>query len=178
MTYFVVEASHLFRAGELFSAQIYVIDVINYLNRSFFEASTPPQSWVLFGSTKDSQAEKYQAAVERHGIKVIRMKPVDSRINPGAKFYKPSLYLHSIFENLPKGSQVVLVGFHNTRFEDILKKYKNDFEMSVCAFTTRTRVGANMEIPDSFRALTKHCIKLDNHIDGIKAEFQREESNG
>ena len=171
-TFFVVEASHLFRAGELFSVQIYVVDVVNYLARTLFN-SEPTHSWVLFGSTKDEQAQKYTAAVERTGVEVVRMEALDSRLNNGAKFYKPSVYLHTIFKTIPSGSNLVLIGFHNTRFEEILKKYKTDFNISMCAFTTRSKSGMEMKIPTQFIPLLKHGLCLDTHIEGIKNEFKR-----
>lgn len=170
--YFIVEASHLFRAGEIHSAQLYVVDVINYLSREVFGA-TPEKSWVLFGSTKESQADKYTQAVERTGIKVVRMAPIDSRITPGSKFYKPSTYIHSIFEEIPIGSSVVLVGFHNTRFEDLLKKYRTQYSLSLGAFTTRSKSMNDMAIPEHFVPLLKHAIKLEEHIEGIKSEYKR-----
>ena len=171
-TYFITEASHLFRAGELFSVQIYVVDVVNYIARTVF-STEPTHSWVLFGSVKEEQAKKYKTAVERTGVEVVRMEALDSRLNDGAKFYKPSVYLHSILKTLPKGSNIVLVGFHNTRFEEILKCYQGDFTFSMCAFTTRSKSGMEMRIPIQFSALLKHNISLDNHIDGIKNEFKR-----
>lgn len=171
-TYFIVEASHLFRAGELFSAQIYVVDVVNYLSRILFD-TVPMHSWVLFGSVKDEQAQKYTAAVERTGVEVVRMEALDSRLNNGAKFYKPSVYLHSIFKTLAPGSNIVLVGFHNTRFEEILKKYKADYNISMCAFTTRSKSGMEMKIPTQFTLLLQHSLCLDSHIEGIKSEFKR-----
>lgn len=170
--YFIVEASHLFRAGEIHSTQLYVIDVVNYLSREIFH-STPDKSWVLFGSTKESQAEKYSQAVERTGVKVIRMTPIDSRITPGSKFYKPSVYIHSICEEIPPGSDVVLVGFHNTRFEDLIKKYRTRFNLSLCAFTTHSKSMNDMTIPEHFIPLLKYAIKLEDHIDGIKSEYRR-----
>ena len=171
-TYFIVEASHLFRAGEIHSAQLYVIDIVNYLAREIFHTE-PTKSWVLFGSTKESQAEKYIQAVERTGVKVIRMAPIDSRITPGSKFYKPSTYLHTIFEEVPKGSDVVLIGFHNTRFEELLKKYQHLFKLSLCAFTTRSKSQNDMKIPEHFIPLLKHAIMLEDHIEGIKGEYKR-----
>lgn len=174
-TYFVVEASHLFRAGEIHAAQLYVIDVINYLAREVFDTPVT-HSWVLFGSTKESQAEKYVAAVERVGVKVIRMTPIDSRIVPGNKFYKPSTYLHEIFAGLPTGSQVVLVGFHNTRFEDLLKRYQRQFRISLCAFTTKSKTNNDMKIPEHFVTLVSKAVNLDEHVSGIKAEYKRAKS--
>lgn len=170
-TYFIIEASHLFRAGELFSAQLYVVDVIKYLSKMF--NTTNSGSWVLFGSTKDTQAEKYTAAVEKSGTTVIRMTPIDSRLNIGSKFYKPSTYLHEIFKELPPGSQIVLIGFHNTRFEDILLKYKSKFLISMAAFTTKSKNGMDMRIPDHFGPLLHRTISLDNHVDGIKEQFEK-----
>ncbi len=171
-TYYIVEASHLFRAGEIFSAQLYVVDVINYLNREIFHGEKAG-SWVLFGSTKDTQAEKYTAAVEKTGTKVIRMTAIESRLNVGGVFYKPSVYLHEIFKEIPEGSDIVLIGFHNTRFEDILLKYKNKFSISLCAFTTKSKNGSDMRIPSHFYPLVKKAIILDNHVDGIKDEYEK-----
>jgi len=169
-TFFIVEASHLFRAGEIFLVQLYVVDVIRYLSK-LLNTSTSG-SWVLFGSTKDLQAEKYTAAVEKSGATVIRMEAIDSKLTPGSKFYKPAVYLHEIFKELPEGSHIVLIGFHNTRFEDILLKYKNKFLISMCAFTTKSKAGLGMKIPDHFIPLLHRAICLDNHVDGIKGEFE------
>ena len=171
-TYYIVEASHLFRAGEIFSAQLYVVDVVNYLNREVFRAEKGG-SWVLFGSTKDLQAEKYTAAVEKTGTKVIRMTAIESRLNIGGIFYKPAVYLHEIFAELPAGSEIVLIGFHNTRFEDILLKYKNKFIISMCAFTTKSKNGSDMRIPQHFLPLLRKAVVLDNHVDGIKSEYEK-----
>jgi CTP:phosphocholine cytidylyltransferase-like protein len=171
-TFFIVEASHLFRAGEIHSSQLYVIDVVNYIAREIMN-SPVTDTWVLFGSTKEQQADKYVQAVERTGVKVIRMAPIDSRIIPGNKFYKPSTYLHDIFATLPDGSQVVLVGFHNTRFEDLLKKYQHQFQISICAFTTKSKTNNDMRIPENFIPLLTHAVSLDDHISGIKGEYKR-----
>lgn len=173
--YFIVEASHLFRAGEIHAAQLYVVDVVNYLAREVFD-TTAKQTWVLFGSTKESQAEKYVRAVERSGVKVIRMTPIDSRIVAGNKFYKPSTYLHEIFAELPTGSQVVLVGFHNTRFEDLLRQYQHQFAISICAFTTKSKTNNDMKIPEHFTALVQKAVSLDQHVNGIKTEYRRAKS--
>jgi len=174
-TFFIIEASHLFRAGELFSAQLYVVNVITYLANEIFAPSSG--SWVLFGSTKDSQAEKYTAAVEKTGTTVIRMTPIDSRLNIGSKFYKPATYLHEIFKDLPSGSNIVLIGFHNTRFEDILLKYKNKFSISMCAFTTKSKNGMDMKIPEHFYPLLNKAISLDNHVNGIKGEYEKQKES-
>ncbi len=170
--YFIVEASHLFRAGEIHASQLYVIDVVNYLARDIFGEEVG-DAWVLFGSTKDAQAEKYTQAVEKTGIKVIRMAPIDSRITPGSKFYKPSTYLQSIINELPSGASVCLVGFHNNRFEDILKQYRGQHPMSLCAFTTRSKSQNDMKIPEHFNEFLVNAINLDGHIDGIKNEYKR-----
>ena len=173
--YFIVEASHLFRAGEIHSTQLYVVDVVNYLAREIFNEPVA-QAWVLFGSTKEAQADKYVQAVERTGIKVIRMAPIDSRITPGSKFYKPSTYLHEIFSELPAGSQIVLIGFHNTRFEELLRKYQNQFAISLCAFTTKSKTQNDMKIPEHFIPLVKHAVSLDEHVTNIKSEWPRSQT--
>ena len=170
--YFIVEASHLFRAGEIHASQIYVIDVVKYLARNIFDEEIG-DAWVLFGSTKDIQAEKYTQAVEKTGIKVVRMVPIDSRITPGSKFYKPSTYLQNIIESLPEGAHICLVGFHNNRFEDMLKVYKAKYRLSLCAFTTKSKSQNDMKIPEHFKAFLQVAIDLDEHIDGIKNEYKR-----
>jgi hypothetical protein len=101
------------------------------------------------------------------------MTPIESRLNIGGVFYKPSTYLHEIFAELPAGSEIVLIGFHNTRFEDILLKYKNKFSISMCAFTTKSKNGSDMRIPSHFAPLLRKVIVLDNHVDGIKSEYER-----
>lgn len=169
-TYFIVDASHLFRAGDLYASQIYVIDVVNYLCQNVFNC-TMKDTWVLFGSTKDSQSKSYTQAVEKTGIHVVRMVPIDSRVHPGSKFYKPSMYLHPLFEVIPKGSQVIFIGFHNTRFEDLFRSYTKDYHLSLCAFTTKSRSNHDMAIPEKFHQILERTICLDNHIDGIKALY-------
>lgn len=172
--HFVIEASHLFRAGEIHSAQLYVIDVVNYLGSKILNAPVE-KSWVLFGSTKNIQAEKYIQAVERTGINVIRMTAIDSRITPGSKFYKSSNYLQEIFNELPKGSHVCLVGFHNTRFEDLLKAYAKDYKISLAAFTTKSKSNNDMKIPPQFFQYLHKVVVLDQHVDGIKSMYVKPE---
>lgn len=172
MVYFIVEASHLFRAGEIHASQLYVIDVVNYLARECFKSEVGG-AWVLFGSTKDAQADKYTQAVEKTGVKVVRMTPIDSRITPGSKFYKPTTYLQGIVDQLPKGAEVCLVGFHNNRFEEVLTKYKGTYRLSLGAFTTKSKSHNDMRIPEHFEPLLEHMINLDDHIDGIKNEYKR-----
>jgi CTP:phosphocholine cytidylyltransferase-like protein len=171
--FFIIEASHLFRAGEIYSTQLYVVDVINYIATEVLNVPVD-QSWVLFGSTKENQAEKYIAAVERNGIEVIRMVAIDSRINLGSKFYKPSVYLESIMNSVPVGSDIVLVGFHNNRFEDLFRKYSASLNLHLCAWTTRSKSMNDMKIPDHFKAFLKSAISLDNHVDGIKDQYRKQ----
>lgn len=173
--HFILEASHLFRAGEIHASQLYVIDVVNYLSSHIFKEDQK-DSWVLFGSTKDIQADKYVQAVEKTGIKVVRMTPVDSRITPGSKFYKSTTYIHNIFQSLPKGSHVCLVGFHNTRFEEILKEYSKDYKISLAAFTTKSKSNNDMKIPMQFYPYLHKIISLDSHVDGIKSMYVKPET--
>jgi hypothetical protein len=76
-------------------------------------------------------------------------------------------------EEIPAGSEVVLIGFHNTRFEDFLKKYQGKVKFSVCAFTTRSKSQNDMKIPDQFLPLLHRAVKLEDHIEGIKAEYKK-----
>ena len=104
--YVIVESSHLFRAGEKYGTQFFVSDVASLLVREVYHFSEPYQVIVLFGSTKEEQALRYVKSLTKAGIEVIRMNPVNSR--EGGKYYKPVLYLHRIFHEIPKGSKTNL----------------------------------------------------------------------
>jgi hypothetical protein len=77
---------------------------------------------------------------------------------------------------IPKGSDVMLVGFHNERYLTFLQKYHKDFELSVAAFETPSKKQGMMKIPDSFKPLLRHAIDLDSHVAEIKAEFRGKRS--
>jgi hypothetical protein len=174
--YVVIESSHLFRAGEKFSTQFFVVDVANYLAREVYGFEGGHQTIALFGSTKEDQALKYIQSLTRHGIEVMRMNPIDSRSNNGKKFYKPLLYLHKIFHEIPLNSRVALVGFHNHRYEEILTKYQGKHEIHVSAFSTSTSRGDWMKIPEHWKRLCASCMELDSHVDLIKEEFHHSKS--
>lgn len=171
--YIIIESSHLFRAGEKFGTQFFVIDVVNYLAREVYEFQGGYHTIVLFGSTKEDQAIRYTRSLTKNGIEVIRMNPVDSRVEEGKKFYKPSLYLHKIFHEIPQDSNVVLVGFHNHRYEEILQKYGMDQTIHVAAFTTMTAQGDWMRIPEGWSELAASCRELDGYVDFIKEEYYK-----
>lgn len=172
-TYFAVEASHLFRAGERFETQIYVFDVVKFLARTFFEGS-PYQAIVLHGSTKEEQAIRYSDALERSGAKVVRMRPIPSEAKPGAVYYKPTYYLHNMMgSEIPEGSNLVLIGFHNIRYLNFLKQYSQRFKVSMATFGTPSKKLGLMTIPEEFRPHLKLGINLDEHIQAIKNEFRR-----
>lgn len=174
-TFVIVEASHLFRAGDKFQTQFFVIDVVKYLVRDFFP-NGEHQAIVLHGSVKDEQANRYAQALERTGIKCIRMTPIDSKVGQGKSFYKPTWYLHQMMgTDIPAGSNVVLVGFHNPRYITFLQKYAKDFKLSMAAFTTPSRKNGDMTIPTEFHGLLVHTINLDAHVSEIKAEFKRKQ---
>jgi hypothetical protein len=172
-TFFIVEASHLFRAGDKFQTQFFVLDVVNYLNRTQFgdgESSTI----VLHGSVKNEQAERYAAALERHQVRVIRMRPIESMVGPDKWYFKPTWYCHKMMgTDIPKGSSIVLIGFHNPRYKSFLAKYQKDFAIHMAAFTTPSKKQGWMGIPEDFQPLLKSAINLDDHATGIKAEFKR-----
>ena len=168
----VLEASHLFRAGDKYQTQFFVMDVANFIKHKFFNNTDEIKVIVLHGSTKDEQAERYTAALERLKVKVVRMKPITSITGDGRFYYKPTWYLHKMMGNeIPKGSDVVLVGFHNERYLSFLTKYYKDYGLSVAAFATPSKKLGLMKIRENFSPYLKHSIDLDEHVSDIKAEF-------
>lgn len=174
MVTFVIEASHLFRSGDKFQTQFFVMDVVNFLKREFFENTDDFHVVVLHGSTKDEQAERYTAALERFSVKVIRMNPIASVVGGDKVYYKPTYYLHKMMgTDIPVGSHVVLIGFHNPRYLTFLEKYAKEYEFSVAAFTTPSKKQGWMQIPAEFAPHLKHGVNLDDHVAAIKAEFKK-----
>lgn len=172
-TFFIVEASHLFRAGDKFETQFFVMDVVNFLRHQYF-GDEEAETIVLHGSVKEEQAAKYSAALERHGVKVIRMKPIASQVGAQKWYFKPTWYMHKMMgTDIPKGSNVILIGFHNPRYKSFLEKYAKDFKLSVAAFTTPSKKQGWMTIPEEFTPFLKQSIPLDEHVAEIKAEFKR-----
>ena len=172
-TFFIVEASHLFRAGDKFQTQFFVLDVVNYLNRTQFddgEAFTV----VLHGSVKNEQAERYAAALERHKVKVIRMRPIESMVGPDKWYFKPTWYCHKMMgTDIHKGSTVVLIGFHNPRYLTFLQKYAKEYKFSIAAFSTPSRKAGEMHVPQEFVPYLKNMVELDPYVAEIKAEFKK-----
>lgn len=170
--FFIVEASHLFRAGDKYKTQFFVLDVVHCLQRWYFPKETA-KTIVLHGSVKDAQAAKYANALERHGVQVIRMKPIPSAIGNEKWYFRPTYYIHQMMgKTIPKGSKIVLVGFHNPRYLKFLKQYYKDFDLSIAAFATSSKQGL-MSIPAEFRSLVKDAIELDEHVVAIKSEFKK-----
>ena len=175
MVTFIIEASHLFRSGDKFQTQFFVVDVVNYLKRDFYDNTDDFHTVVLHGSTKDEQAERYTAALERFDVTVIRMRSIASIAGENKVYYKPTWYLHKMMgKEIPKGSDVMLVGFHNERYLTFLQKYHKDFNLSVAAFDTPSKKQGMMKIPSTFEPYIKYAIKLDEHVAGIKREFKHE----
>jgi hypothetical protein len=171
-TFYIVESSHLFRAGDKFKTQFFVMDVVNFLRHHFFSGEA--ETIVLHGSVKEEQAVKYSSALERHGVKVIRMKPIVSEVDREKSFYKPAFYLHRMMgAEIPKGSHICFIGFHNVRYIKFIEKYAKDFNFSLAAFTTPSKKQGWMTIPEEFQPYLKHSIPLDEHVTAIKAEFKR-----
>ncbi len=176
-TYYIVEASHLFRAGDKFRQQIFLLDVINYVQNTYYPG-TEAKVTVLHGSVKDEQATRYAAALERHNVKVIRMKPIASTAGADKWYFKPTWYCHQMMGNdIPTGSDVVLIGFHNSRYRVFLEKYAPEYSLSLAAFTTSSKKQGFMIIPEDFKPLLKNTIQLDDHVAGIKAQFKGKRSN-
>lgn len=171
-TVYIVEASHLFRAGDKYGTQFFVCDVVNFLKHEF--ADEDSRTIVLHGSTKEEQAQRYSAALERHGVKVIRMAPIPSLNGSGKHFYKPTYYIHQMMgKEIPTGSDVVLVGFHNARYLSFLQKYHTDYRLSMAAFTTPSRRQGFLKIPDAFLPFLQKAICLDDHVAAIKSEWKK-----
>jgi hypothetical protein len=168
--YILIESSHLFRAGEKFGTQLFVADVASYLYK-LYGFQGPSQSIVLFGSTKEEQAIRYIRSLAKNHIEVVRMNPIESKVNSLKKYYKPVFYLHQILHEIPRGSRVILVGFHNHRYEEILVKHSANHEIHVAAFATSTTRGDLMHIPEGWSELCSSCIELDSHVDLIKEEY-------
>jgi hypothetical protein len=78
-------------------------------------------------------------------------------------------------KEIPTGSNVVLIGFHNPRYLTFLQKYHNDFKLSMATFTTPSRKNGDMTIPTDFHPLLIHAINLDSHIAEIRAEFKHKQ---
>jgi hypothetical protein len=172
MVYFVIEASHLFRAGDKHKTQFFVADVASYVQHKYFPDQIT-KIIVLHGSVKQEQGDRYAAALERHDIKVIRMKPIESH-TAGKWYFKPAWYMHQMMgTNIPEGSDVVLVGFHNIRYLKFLEKYAKTFKLHVAAFATPSRSQGLMSVPDEFKPYLGNLIDLDADVPGIKAEFQK-----
>lgn len=172
-TYFVLEASHLFRAGDKHSTQFFVCDVVAFLRRAYF----PDEEFrtiVLHGSTKEEQAVRYANALQRHGVDVIRMTPIPSLNGNGKHFYKPTYYIHQMMgKEIPVGSTVVLIGFHNIRYLSFLQKYSGDFNLSMAAFTTPSRRQGALKIPEEFLPYLQRAVSLDEHVTDIKSEWKK-----
>jgi hypothetical protein len=148
------------------------MDVVNFLRHTFFPGEA--QTIVLHGSTKEDQALRYAQALERHGVKVIRMNPIPSKSGSSRWFFKPTYYMHQMLGNeIPLGSTIVLIGFHNSRYLDFLKKYRDTFKISIAAFSTPSKHQGVMRIPAEFSAYVEQAIDLDPHAETIKKEFRR-----
>lgn len=172
-TFFIVEASHLFRAGDKHGVQFYVLDVTRMLQRIYFP-DPESQVIVLHGSTKEEPAQRYAQALIRHGVQVIRMTPIPSLNGSGKVFFKPTYYIHHLMgKGIPTGSTVVLIGFHNPRYTAFLQKYAQDFRISVAAFTTPGRRQGWLKVPDSFKPFVDKIIDLDAHVADIKNEWKK-----
>ena len=76
-------------------------------------------------------------------------------------------------KDIPPGSSLVLVGFHNTRYLPFLQKYCHDYKISMAAFTTPSRRQGWLQIPEDFKPLLVHAVNLDDHVAEIKAEWHR-----
>lgn len=174
MLTFILEASHLFRAGDKYHTQFFVMDVVNFLRRKVYDFSDTFQVVVLHGSVKAEQAERYSAALERFGVKVVRMKPIASIVGADRHYFKPTWYMHRMMgTEIPVGSDIMLIGFHNPRYRAFLQRYSPEYTLSMAAFTTPSRRTGWMGIPEDFSPYLKSSLNLDDFVEEIKAEFKR-----
>lgn len=172
-TFYIIEASHLFRAGDKFETQFFVLDVVNFLQTTYFPG-TDSNICVLHGSVKKEQGDRYAAALERHDVKVVRMRPIASVAGADRWYFKPTWYMHNMMgTDIPAGSTVVLVGFHNPRYLSFLEKYGQQFQINVAAFATPSKKQGMMDIPVEFVPHLKQAIHLDGCVEGIKAQFRK-----
>lgn len=101
------------------------------------------------------------------------MKSIDSTIK-GKWFFKPTWYLHRMVgTDIPKGSDIVLVGLHNPRYITFLEKYAKDFRLNMAAFTTPSKKHGWMTVPTEFAPFLAQVIDLDKFVAEIKSEFKR-----
>jgi len=106
-------------------------------------------------------------------VNVIRMRPIASIAGVDKVYYKPTWYLHKMMgKEIPAGSDLMLVGFHNPRYLTFLQKYAKEFTFSMAAFTTPKKQGW-MQIPEEFGSYLRHSVNLDDHVAEIKAEFKK-----
>lgn len=174
-TYYIIEASHLFRAGDKHQQQIFVMDVVKYIQGAYFPG-TEFKVTVLHGSTKEEQATRYAQALERHGVKVIRMKPIASDTGGDRVYYKPTWYCHRMMGgDIPKGSAVVMIGFHNPRYRSFFEKYAPDYNLSLAAFDTPSKKQGLMAIPTDFAPFLRNAIHLDTHLPEIREQFKKKQ---
>lgn len=175
-TFYIVEASHLFRAGDKYHTQFFVLDVTQFIEHHYFPKNSG-KTIVLHGSVKDTQAAKYAAALERRGVTVIRMRPIPSAVSKEKVYYKPTWYLHKMMgTDIPKGSHIVFVGFHNPRYITFLEKYAKDYKFSMAAFHTPSKKQGEMHVPAEFKSYLKEIIDLDEHVEKIKDVFRKKKS--
>ena len=100
------------------------------------------------------------------------MKPIASAVSSGKFYYKPTWYCHRLLgKEIPKGSTLVLIGFHNPRYRVFIEQYHKDYNISIAAFGTPSKKQGIMKIPAEFKSLVKQAIDLDEHVVAIKAEF-------
>jgi hypothetical protein len=150
------------------------MDVVNFLRRKVYDFSDTFQVVVLHGSVKAEQAERYSAALERFGVKVVRMKPIASIVGADRHYFKPTWYMHRMMgTEIPVGSDIMLIGFHNPRYRAFLQRYSPEYTLSMAAFTTPSRRTGWMGIPEDFSPYLKSSLNLDDFVEEIKAEFKR-----
>jgi hypothetical protein len=148
------------------------MDVVHFLQHQYFPKNIA-KTIVLHGSIKEPQAARYAASLERHGVQVIRMRPVASAVNIEKFYFRPTYYLHKMMgREIPKGSMLVFIGFHNPRYLKFLQQYAKDFSFSMAAFHTPSKQG-DMHIPAEFKPYLKNAVDLDEHIAKIQAEFRK-----
>lgn len=170
--YFIVEANHLFKASSKINKQIYVVDVVKYLERVWLKRRAK-MSYSIYGAFNQDQSLKYVEAMSKCGIVTVDMKPQKSE--DGAQiFFDTQDYLNKLIGAIPKGSSIVLIGFHHKKFMSIYEAVHKDYKLNIASFITQSQSGGLVSIPREFseKGLVVGRFFLDSHTDNIIKEFR------
>lgn len=176
--HFIVESNHLFKASSKYGKQIYVLDVIKYLERVWFKRKRASGT-VLYGSSDETQIRDYFNAMTISGLQTYLMYDQPTEDGRDRCFHAEEdldrLFVDADFK---EGSTVCLVGFHHKKFSPVYEAWHQKYNINTAAFTTKSHSGGLISIPREFKenGWTKGRFILDNHIDNILKEFKVQRS--